>query len=222
MLRGSSLAACLLWTGGLACTVESGESMTSLSGGGASSFTRGDTADGEAGGDTQASAGDTSTAGDTGEASATSSGDDSTSATADASSGATDASATDGGDGDGDGDAGSETSATGSTSGGSGDPLDPDLDVPPESNTPCSTPGSLNECGPLEVCRFYDSEEGRCESCTGCGNLNAFCSDGTDCDILFMCFQNTCTNFCTLGSSECGAVDACVNVGHPSKGVCQP
>jgi hypothetical protein len=199
--------------------------MTSLSGSGASSFTSGDSA--ESATDTRGSGSDATTGSDTSDTSGASAGDgDADSSDADSSESSAEGSSEATGGSGGDGDGGSDTSTTGDTtggtSGGSGDPLDPDLDVPPGGNTPCSTPGSLNECGPLEVCRFFDSEEGRCESCTGCGNLNAFCTEGTDCDILFMCFQNTCTNFCTLGSSECGAVDACVNVGHPTKGVCQP
>ncbi len=102
--------------------------------------------------------------------------------------------------------------------------LDPDLEVPPASNPVCSTPGSLSdaECPGIQVCRFYSTTEGRCDSCGPCGNLNASCNDSDECDILFMCFQGRCTNFCTLGTFECGPPEDCVDIGHPTRGVCQP
>ncbi len=103
-----------------------------------------------------------------------------------------------------------------------GTPLDPNLDVPDEGE-PCSTPGSLNECAATAtVCRFYTAEEGRCESCDNCGNLNAPCTNGTDCDILFSCFSGRCTNFCELGTFGCGPVEDCLDVGHATHGVCDP
>lgn len=102
-----------------------------------------------------------------------------------------------------------------------GDPLHPDLDTPTEGET-CTTPGSLGECPALEVCRFHTSEQGLCESCDACGNLGAFCTVGTDCDILFACFQGRCTNFCELGTFACGPVEDCLDVGHPTHGVCRP
>ena len=103
-----------------------------------------------------------------------------------------------------------------------GTPLDPDLDVPDDGES-CSFPGSLNECpGVATVCRFYTAEEGRCESCEGCGNLNAPCVNGTDCDILFSCFAGRCTNFCELGTFGCGPVEDCLDIGHATHGVCDP
>lgn len=104
----------------------------------------------------------------------------------------------------------------------SGGGLDPRLDVPPASNEPCSSPRSLSECSGIAVCRFYSATEGRCESCTACGNLFASCASGEDCDILFVCFEGQCTNFCTLGTSECGAPSDCVDIGHPTEGACRP
>lgn len=101
-------------------------------------------------------------------------------------------------------------------------PLDPQLDVPPASNDPCGSPGSLSECSGIAVCRFFSPDEGRCESCTGCGNLFASCASGEDCDILFVCFQGQCTNFCTLGTSECGRPADCIDIGHPTRGACRP
>jgi len=103
-----------------------------------------------------------------------------------------------------------------------GTPLDPDLDVPDEGES-CSSPGSLNECaGVATVCRYYTAEEGRCESCDNCGNLNAPCMSGTDCDILFSCFAGRCTNFCELGTFSCGPVEDCLDIGHATHGVCDP
>ena len=107
------------------------------------------------------------------------------------------------------------------SSGGDGTPLDPQLDVP-DMGEHCTTPGDLSECPGIAVCRFATVEYGICESCDACGNLNAPCVQGTDCDILFACYAGSCTNFCTLGTSECGPVDACLDVGHPTKGVCDP
>ena len=102
-----------------------------------------------------------------------------------------------------------------------GTALDPDLDVPDEGES-CTTPGSMNECPGISVCRFYTAEEGRCESCDTCGNLNAPCTEGTDCDILFACYAGRCTNICPLGTFSCGPVENCLDVGHPTHGVCDP
>lgn len=103
-----------------------------------------------------------------------------------------------------------------------GTPLHPELDVPDEGES-CTSPGSLNECpGVGTVCRFYTAEEGRCESCDNCGNLNAPCSSGTDCDILFSCFAGRCTNFCQLGTFSCGPIEDCLDIGHATQGVCDP
>ena len=111
------------------------------------------------------------------------------------------------------------TDDTAASSGGT--PLDPNLDVP-EDGESCTTPGSLNECPGIAVCRFYTAEESRCESCDNCGNLGAPCTEGTDCDILFACYAGRCTNICPLGTSYCGPVEDCLDVGHPSHGVCDP
>ncbi len=104
---------------------------------------------------------------------------------------------------------------------GTGTPLDPMLDVP-DAGDMCTTPGSLSECPGVAVCRFATVEYGLCESCEPCGNLNAPCVEGTDCDILFSCYAGRCTNFCTLGSFECGPPDDCLDIGHPTRGVCDP
>jgi hypothetical protein len=102
-----------------------------------------------------------------------------------------------------------------------GGALDPGLALPDPSGMPCTMPGSLTECPGVEVCRFYTASEGRCESCTTCNNLGAFCTASSDCDILFMCYKNKCTNFCQLGTSECGPPANCLNIGAPTYGVCK-
>src|SRR5512138_782044 len=101
--------------------------------------------------------------------------------------------------------------------------LDPDLELPPGTGTPCTHPGAIGgECGQLEVCRYFTPTEGRCETCTDCGNLNAACTATNQCDILFECYQHKCTNFCTLGTTECGAPADCINIGSATRGVCRP
>jgi hypothetical protein len=67
-----------------------------------------------------------------------------------------------------------------------------------------------------------DSSTGVCESCDACGNLFDPCTTGRDCDILFQCYQGQCTNICPLGTTFCGAPDDCIDVGHPTYGVCKP
>jgi hypothetical protein len=103
-----------------------------------------------------------------------------------------------------------------------GGPLDPNLELPDPAGDVCFTPGSMSECPGIQVCRFYDSVSGRCESCSPCGNLNDFCTASDQCDILFMCYMNRCTNFCQLGTMMCGAVQDCLDIGHPTHGVCNP
>lgn len=102
-----------------------------------------------------------------------------------------------------------------------GDPLDPSLDIP-EDGEACDTPGSLGECPGIAVCRFATSEQGLCESCEPCGNLGDPCSESIECDILFSCFEGRCTNFCELGTYGCGPIEDCLDVGHPTHGVCDP
>lgn len=119
------------------------------------------------------------------------------------------------------GPSGDTSSGGGDASESDGTALDPDLDVPDEGE-PCTTPGNMNECPALSVCRFHTAEEGRCESCDACGNLNAPCTEGTDCDILFACYAGRCTNICPLGTFGCGPVEDCLDVGHPTHGVCDP
>jgi len=103
-----------------------------------------------------------------------------------------------------------------------GGALDPELSLPDPGGTACSTPSSMGECPGIEVCRFYTPSEGRCESCSPCGNLGDYCAASSECDILFMCYRGRCTNFCLLGTYMCGAITDCVDIGHPTWGVCLP
>jgi len=100
--------------------------------------------------------------------------------------------------------------------------LDPGLSLPDPSGQPCTLPGSENGCPLTSVCRISSTTGGRCESCTDCGHLHDPCAATADCDIVFECYQGFCTNFCTPGTSECGAVADCVNVGNATTGVCKP
>ena len=107
--------------------------------------------------------------------------------------------------------------------GGGGGGLDPDLELPDPGGQVCDEPGRGSpECPTGEVCRYFTSTEGRCESCTTCGGLGASCTATNQCDTLFECYQNECTNFCTLGTTECGAPADCINIGHATRGVCRP
>ena len=109
----------------------------------------------------------------------------------------------------------------GSGNGGSG-ALDPDLDLPDPSGDPCTSYGNGSDCPFVHVCRMSGPNSGTCESCTTCNNLNQACSQSSDCDILFMCYQNKCTNICELGTFHCGAITDCVDIGHATHGVCKP
>lgn len=99
--------------------------------------------------------------------------------------------------------------------------LDPSLSVPPASNPTCSTPNTGCAAGGT-WCRLYSSTEGRCEGCVGCGNQNDSCVTGADCNIFLVCYTGRCTLMCELGSTTCGSVDRCLDVGHPTQGVCLP
>ncbi|MEZ4370314.1 MAG: hypothetical protein R3B07_05785 [Polyangiaceae bacterium] len=122
--------------------------------------------------------------------------------------------------------------AGGSTSGGSagsanggnaGQPsgMDPDLGLPDGNGSACSNiGGGCTAADGPGICRIYSQTEGRCESCTSCNNLNQPCTQSSDCDILFQCYQGQCIGLCDLNVGCSGVTDWCVNVGNSQYGVC--
>lgn len=192
-----------------ACTVGPGGSFPD--GGATAATTVSSTAQGPAG---TASEGSDTDSGDTGGSDPTSD----SSAAADTTAADTTGASTDPSTGDA---STSPVSGSESSDSGAGTPLDPLLDVP-DVGEQCDYPGDLQSCPGIAVCRFATAEYGLCESCDACGNLNAACVEGTDCDILFSCYAGRCTNFCTLGTFECGPIEACLDIGHPTRGVCDP
>ena len=114
----------------------------------------------------------------------------------------------------------STSSASSTSSGGNG--LDPNLSLPDPSGMPCSNIGNETDYPNTEVCRIASKTGGRCESCTNCGRLDDPCATGQDCDIVFECYRGHCTNFCMVGTSECGPVQDCIDVGNDTSGVCWP
>ncbi len=128
-----------------------------------------------------------------------------------------------GGGGIGGGFGGTSGSGGSGTGGGGGTgALDPNLSLPNPAGQPCNTPGYGTGCPSLQVCRISGPNQGTCETCTQCGNLGAFCSSSSQCDILFQCYLGKCTNICPLGTSYCGPPQDCINVGHATHGVCKP
>lgn len=210
-------AASLLPALAFACTVGPGGSFPDSSGS-AATVTVGSTAPSTTA-DTTDTAADSSSGTGTSGAPSTNDDDASSGGSTDASDSAPTSDPTDPSDPTGSGESGDTTTTD---TGLDGTPLDPDLDIP-DGNEQCDYPGDLNQCaGIATVCRFATVEYGLCESCDACGNLNAACTQGTDCDILFSCYAGRCTNFCTLGSFECGPAEDCLDVGHPTRGVCDP
>lgn len=125
--------------------------------------------------------------------------------------------------------------ASGSSGGGSGPGIDqdaapdgantglsPDLSLAADDGTICAD-GALGYggCGAGQACRFYSPSENHCDPVGG-ALLGDSCADSSECDSLFVCFMGQCSNFCTLGTTECGAPTDCVDVGHPNKGACLP
>ena len=100
--------------------------------------------------------------------------------------------------------------------------LDPDLGLPDPSGAPCMNYGFGSDCPGIAVCRMSGPNMGTCESCTTCNNLNQPCTQSSDCDILFQCYQGSCTNICPLGTTYCGPVADCLDIGHTTHGVCRP
>ncbi|MGE0326654.1 MAG: hypothetical protein AB7K71_29870 [Polyangiaceae bacterium] len=124
------------------------------------------------------------------------------------------------------------SSGGGSTSGGSagsanggnaGQPsgMDPDLGLPDGNGSACSNiGGGCTAADGPGICRIYSQTEGRCESCTSCNNLNQPCTQSSECDILFQCYQGKCIGLCDLNVGCSGVTDWCVNVGNSQYGVC--
>lgn len=195
----------------LACTVGPGGSFPDNSGS-AGTVTAASTA--------AMTAGDSSTDGSTA-ASPTTEAEDDAAGSSEGSTAATDDSTPTSDPSDPSDPTGESTDGSTTDTGLGGTPLDPDLDIP-DGNEQCDYPGDLNECPGISVCRFATVEYGLCESCDVCGNLNAPCTEGTECDILFSCYAGRCTNFCTLDTFECGPVEDCLDIGHPTRGVCNP
>lgn len=100
--------------------------------------------------------------------------------------------------------------------------LDPQLDVVGPGGEVCGIPGETFECGAGQVCRFYDSQLGRCGGCGLCATDNDPCAASSECGLEFMCYQGRCTKFCTLFNTECGSPLDCLDIGHPTRGVCRP
>jgi hypothetical protein len=137
------------------------------------------------------------------------------------------AGASGGGSGGASGGAGGTAGASGGaggTAGASGGAtgMDPGLSLPDPNGTPCTSYGYGTDCPGIEVCRISGPSSGRCEGCGPCGNLGASCTKSSDCDILFQCYQGKCTNICPLGTSYCGPVQDCLDVGNATYGVCKP
>jgi hypothetical protein len=117
---------------------------------------------------------------------------------------------------------GSTTSTGGGTTSTGGGGLDPLLAPADGSGPPCADPGSYSECPDYGACRFYTSTEARCEDPTDGKGLDAPCSASAECDILFVCYNGACENFCHLGTYECGSIGDCLDIGYQfgNLGVC--
>jgi len=218
----------VLWISSLAafaavgCTVgEGGDSFPSVNSGSGTATASGPSSTGS-GGEGSGPSGATSNSGEGGSEDGSSTGgsspgDPTTTTTASGSTGA--AAESSGGVETG----GSESSG-GNAGACMGEPLDPQLAVPPVCAPTCTSIGFGNDCPGLgEYCRLRDSQTAVCESCEACGNLHAPCVNTADCDIIFTCFMGQCTAQCDLNTPQtCGNPAACTNVGHPTHGVCDP
>ena len=106
---------------------------------------------------------------------------------------------------------------------GGGGGLDPDLALADESAASCTFIGTFVTCVSTTVCGFFSQTEGRCVTCDGsCAHVGESCTRAEDCDTVSACYQGRCTPYCELGSLECGGPpDDCLDVGHPTTGVCR-
>lgn len=99
--------------------------------------------------------------------------------------------------------------------------LDPDLRLPPGVGNTCSTPGTRDTCAVGAICRIATPTGGRCETCGPCAAAGTSCTASSQCDLLMQCYRGKCAEVCPLGTSYCGAVADCLDVGHASHGVCK-
>jgi hypothetical protein len=106
-----------------------------------------------------------------------------------------------------------------------GSGLDPLLSPAGGSGQPCTTPGSLSECPGYAVCRFYSSTELRCDPADMSNpGIGTPCNLSSDCDLQYSCYRGFCFPFCTLGGTDCGYPDDCIDVGYTgggNTGVCR-
>jgi hypothetical protein len=97
--------------------------------------------------------------------------------------------------------------------------LDPLLSPADGSGAPCMTPGSLTECPGYSVCRFYSPTELRCDAADMSNpGVGVPCNQSSDCDLQYSCYRGFCFPFCTLGGTDCGFPDDCVDVGYTGGG----
>jgi len=100
-----------------------------------------------------------------------------------------------------------------------GSGLDPLLSPADGTGQVCQTPSSLSECPGYAVCRFYTSAELRCDPANMSNpGIGAPCNLSSDCDLQYQCYRGFCFPFCTLGGTDCGFPDDCVNVGYTGGG----
>jgi len=100
-----------------------------------------------------------------------------------------------------------------------GNGLDPLLSPADGTGQPCQTPGSLSECPGYAVCRFYTTTELRCDPADMSNpGIGAPCTFSHDCDLQYQCYRGFCFPFCTLGGTDCGFPDDCVDVGYTGGG----
>ncbi len=93
----------------------------------------------------------------------------------------------------------------------------PDLCGPAASGTPCTEIGFGGfDCPSGQTCRIAGTTA-RCEPHNVVGN--GPCAKNDDCIQAYQCYQNQCMWLCELGSGF-GCSGPCMNIGHPTHGVC--
>ena len=102
--------------------------------------------------------------------------------------------------------------------------LDPLLSPADGTGEPCTTPGSLSECTGYAVCRWYSTTQLLCDPADQSNpGIGVPCNQSSDCDLMYACYRGFCFNFCTLGGTDCGFPDDCVDVGYAASniGICK-